>query len=884
MLTMKEIIRIFYNALLQKLKNHRGNWNQNDPTADDYIKNRPFYTDESVRNTIIPKQQVDMTSSPFAEFSLTELIEFVIGQTYEVLWDNKAYECVAFDLNGMGAIGNQGILGNGIDTGETCTIAIYKAENLGMVIGETGTHTVEVTGIKVVTLDKKYIPDLGLATVAYTGSYNNLSDTPTIYSDTVRYGSSQSLSTAQKKTAKTNIGAVGYDSAQSLTTANKTQARTNIGAVGYESQTLTDAQKTQARTNIGAGTSSFSGSYNDLTDAPALAKIATSGSYFDLEQRLGSVYGKKVAHTQEYREGSVIYYTDNEYSDVKIEEKFDSAIRKYFNLYDSTSVRIYIHPYDNCFAVIQFNNKMYQMYYKNGELYRAEQIYIDDSKTIPLVASDSKAVTYFNNGSNLAVGTSQGIKIYNITNGYMSYLSDVYMDNTQTAFDGEITVIKITSDNTWMAVGGAFTGKVKLYRISGTSFTYIQDVASDENGTIFKYDPLDIAFLENQNLLLIGAFSTKAIIAYTYSTENSTATYIGSAITNTMYVNNIVCSKTRPLIYAACTNKLQCFKYSNGSFSKVFEVTQNSCYTLTISPNDDYLVVINSPYSSGNGKRVAVYSIVEDEPLFLFSKNFGGNNTNSVSDILYPISNETYIYCGQHDANRIFYLSYAHSSLLTEVPKDILSYDIGIVTENPNISYHIAHIDNTGLMSSIEQKADKTELEQKADKSDLEKLNTPKSYFIMIDQVSGITYHVAMRDGNLISYAPIESISVTQMPDKVTYTAGEYFDPTGMIVSSVMTNGTVNEITEYTIDEQYVSNYLTDDVTEVTISYTDGDGIVHTTTVPITVNPFDPETMLVDFEYTANEDGTYTLTGWKQTLNGEASTEMIVPDNPLIVL
>ena len=43
---------------------------------------------------------------------------------------------------------------------------------------------------------------------------------------------------------------------------------TNDGAVQYTSQTLTDTQKAQARTNIGAGTSSFSGSYNDLTDKP----------------------------------------------------------------------------------------------------------------------------------------------------------------------------------------------------------------------------------------------------------------------------------------------------------------------------------------------------------------------------------------------------------------------------------------------------------------------------------------------------------------------------------------------------------------------------------------------------------------------------------------
>lgn len=39
-------------------------------------------------------------------------------------------------------------------------------------------------------------------------------------------------------------------------------------AVTYTAQTLTDEQKTQARSNIGAGTSNFSGSYNDLSNKP----------------------------------------------------------------------------------------------------------------------------------------------------------------------------------------------------------------------------------------------------------------------------------------------------------------------------------------------------------------------------------------------------------------------------------------------------------------------------------------------------------------------------------------------------------------------------------------------------------------------------------------
>lgn len=53
-------------------------------------------------------------------------------------------------------------------------------------------------------------------------------------------------------------------------------------AVSYDAQTLTDAQKTQARSNIGAGTSSFSGSYNDLSNKPTIPtslpiKLGTDG-------------------------------------------------------------------------------------------------------------------------------------------------------------------------------------------------------------------------------------------------------------------------------------------------------------------------------------------------------------------------------------------------------------------------------------------------------------------------------------------------------------------------------------------------------------------------------------------------------------------------------
>ena len=55
-----------------------------------------------------------------------------------------------------------------------------------------------------------------------------------------------------------------------LTQAALNDALNNTPWVSYEEQELTTLQKTQARKNIGAGTSSFSGSYTDLTNKPTI--------------------------------------------------------------------------------------------------------------------------------------------------------------------------------------------------------------------------------------------------------------------------------------------------------------------------------------------------------------------------------------------------------------------------------------------------------------------------------------------------------------------------------------------------------------------------------------------------------------------------------------
>lgn len=64
--------------------------------------------------------------------------------------------------------------------------------------------------------------------------------------------------------------------------------------VQYTSQTLTEDEKSQARTNIGAGTSDFSGDYNDLSNKPT---IPTNYVTTDTEQ---DVSGKKTFTTYVY--------------------------------------------------------------------------------------------------------------------------------------------------------------------------------------------------------------------------------------------------------------------------------------------------------------------------------------------------------------------------------------------------------------------------------------------------------------------------------------------------------------------------------------------------------------------------------------------------------
>ena len=144
----------------------QADWNQNDTTAADYVKNRPFYTGDPVETVLLDETEIEF--SPVSEhLYVAELsnidFNFEIGATYKVTWDGILYECIAYNIEGLGAIGSQYIITGSSDTGEPFFAAV--SPDTGLIIythDSSASHTVSISAdfAEIVKIDDKYIPEL----------------------------------------------------------------------------------------------------------------------------------------------------------------------------------------------------------------------------------------------------------------------------------------------------------------------------------------------------------------------------------------------------------------------------------------------------------------------------------------------------------------------------------------------------------------------------------------------------------------------------------------------------------------------------------------------------------------------------------------------------
>lgn len=155
-----------------------------------------------------------------------------------------------------------------------------------------------------------------------------------------------------------------------------------------------------------------------------------------------------------------------------------------------------------------------------------------------------------------------------------------------------------------------------------------------------------------------------------------------------------------------------------------------------------------------------------------------------------------------------------------------------------------------------------------------------ETMLVLTDTVNGYEYIIQMQNGNLISICKCGGITITSMPTKTEYNEGDTYDLSGLAVTGVRQDGEVYEIEGWIVEDH--DEVATLDNYTFYVSYTEH-GETFTTSFDLTVIDWGAVN-LTDFTYTKNSDGTYTITDWKGTLNGEASTEMIVPDSDKIII
>ena len=167
-------------------------WNQNDSTKPDYVKNRPFY-EETETIPILESQQIDFSQS----FRIPTSI--VKGNTYLITWDGTDYTITATD--------KEVIAGEIYIPYLEQADGLFEIEDMTMRAADNGIHTVAISLVDSTTktIDEKFIPN----TIARDNkvvkhifnifpnedgsineiSYDNLSDKPPIYNSYQGIGS-----------------------------------------------------------------------------------------------------------------------------------------------------------------------------------------------------------------------------------------------------------------------------------------------------------------------------------------------------------------------------------------------------------------------------------------------------------------------------------------------------------------------------------------------------------------------------------------------------------------------------------------------------------------------------------------------------------------------
>ena len=168
---MQNIFKIlmsgFKTLIDKKISNSVSDWNQSDTSASNYVKNRTHWEEEKIQKiSLLDNIEYEYTSpGDFENILIVDFLELVEGQVYQVIWDDKLYNCTAYiaELPGTPSLGNDivGQAGGTGGNGEPFFITDYEGQCL-IFTNNIGNHIVSISYTEkqnmVHKLDPKYIP------------------------------------------------------------------------------------------------------------------------------------------------------------------------------------------------------------------------------------------------------------------------------------------------------------------------------------------------------------------------------------------------------------------------------------------------------------------------------------------------------------------------------------------------------------------------------------------------------------------------------------------------------------------------------------------------------------------------------------------------------
>lgn len=145
--------------------NVQPDWNQNNSSALDYVKNRPFYSKDSVEVVLCQNQTADFNNNyNVGLFDAINLQSLLPNQQYHIKINEETFVLQSKVLDDTVFLGNLSILdSNEVDTGESFFIAPFGGTQLGIINKEQLSQCViSITGyiVENIKLDVKYIPTI----------------------------------------------------------------------------------------------------------------------------------------------------------------------------------------------------------------------------------------------------------------------------------------------------------------------------------------------------------------------------------------------------------------------------------------------------------------------------------------------------------------------------------------------------------------------------------------------------------------------------------------------------------------------------------------------------------------------------------------------------